>query len=98
MLKYKHKAKQFWHDCTRKWRVNRVKNPRFETGDDLGAWEFPDVNKIPCRDCALREKDHKLPNGKVWEGATYAICEAFGHKPDFILWKGEDCPYYIKED
>ena len=75
-----------------------MKNPRFEKGDDLGSLRFPDTSKIPCRDCMLREKDHKLPDGTVLEGAAYGMCDAFGDKPNFILFDGEDCPYYIKED
>ena len=75
-----------------------MKNPRFEKEDDLGPWKFPDATKIPCRNCTLRERDHVLPDGTVWEGATYGICEAFDDKPNFILFDGEDCPYYIPED
>ena len=74
-----------------------MKNPRFED-DAFGPMKFPDANKIPCKDCMLRAEDQKMPGGTVLEGATYSMCDAFGSKPHFILWDGEDCPYYIKED
>ena len=75
-----------------------MKNPRFEKEDDLGPWKFPDASKIPCKDCALRAEDRVFPGGTVWEGATYSMCDAFNSKPHFILFDGEDCPYYIKDD
>ena len=74
-----------------------MKNPRFED-DALAPLLFPDADKIPCKNCTLREKDHVLSKGTVLKGATYSMCEAFDDKPDFILFDGEDCPYHIPED
>ena len=74
-----------------------MKNPRFDP-DYAAPLEFPDENKIPCKDCMLREKDRTLGKGTVLKGATLGICDAFGIKPSYIIDDGEDCPYYIKED
>ena len=50
-----------------------------------------DEKKIQCKDCALRERNNK-------KDAFLGSCMAYTRKPVEILFDGEDCPYYIKED
>ena len=71
------------------------KNPRF-TDAAIEPLTFPDVNKIKCRDCMLREKDRPM-NGWTIYGATLSMCDAFGDKPYEIAFNNEDCPYYISD-
>jgi hypothetical protein len=73
-----------------------MKNPRFED-EAVGAWEFPDKNKVKCKDCMLAAKDRKA-GGTTISGATLGTCEAFEVKPPSIILRGADCPYYIKKD
>lgn len=63
--------------------------------DEKLVFEMPDINKIQCKNCFLREKDRTELGIK---GATLAICDAYDHKPKEILWDGEDCPYFIDEN
>lgn len=55
----------------------------------------PDMNKIPCKDCTFRAEDRL--DGAI-KGAALALCEVFPSKPLDILFKGLECPYYVKED
>lgn len=67
--------------------------------NDNWVCDHPDENKIPCKDCFLREKDRDLGDGNKLKGCTLGICQAFPKgKPSFVLWKGESCPYYIDEN
>lgn len=71
-------------------------NPRFED-DNWGSFEKPDLEKIKCKDCKWRAKDRKIGKTVIY-GASLSVCKAYSVKPREILWKNEDCPYYMKED
>ena len=53
--------------------------------------EYPDVDKVICKDCMFRAK------GK--DGATLGRCDCFprNDKPLGILFYEELCPYYVDE-
>lgn len=70
------------------------RNPRFED-EDVAPLRFPDIKKIPCRDCRFRLEDRL--NGKI-KGATLGICDKFFNKPSNVLWKNEDCEEWESED
>lgn len=63
--------------------------------DEELKFAMPDIEKIPCENCFLREKDRPETGIK---GATLGVCEAYKSKPDAILFKGESCPYFIDEN
>ena len=69
------------------------KAPRWE--DEEMVWEQPDIHKIRCATCFLREPDRK---GLGVKGATLGCCAAYPIKPNGVLWHNEDCPYYIDEN
>ena len=73
-----------------------MKNPRFEKEDDIGALLLPNPKKIKCTTCMLREQDRPFGD-ETLNGATLAMCLAYGVKPNKILFDNEDCPYYINE-
>ena len=75
-----------------------MKKSKFETSDDIGTLTFPDETKIKCSTCELRNEDIKSGDKVIKKGATLGICAAFSIKPYEILFKNEDCPYYIKEE
>lgn len=74
-----------------------MRNPRFDD-DFFDTWERPDIQKCCCKDCSLRAADRKMGEEIVVYGATLAICAVFDGKPHEILWSGESCPYYVKDD
>lgn len=60
--------------------------------------EFPDEEKIQCKDCVFRLKDAKLPSGTVIKGCTKGLCEVYKvNKPHDVLWEGAECDYYVSE-
>lgn len=73
--------------------AEEMKAPRWENEDMV--WEHPDIKKIKCATCYLREPDR---TGLGIKGATLGCCAAYPIKPHDVLWKGEDCPYYLDEN
>ena len=66
--------------------------------------QFPDLNKIKCRDCIYRDKTVVELNGKeIKVGVTRAFCDMFigppddNGKPRNVLFGNEDCDLYEKE-
>lgn len=66
--------------------------------------EFPDGEKIKCKDCVFRDKTEVKVNGKLLNpGVTKAYCEMYqgppkdNGKPNNILFDNEDCDFYVKE-
>ena len=75
---------------------NERKAPRWE--DEEMKWTLPDIEKIHCKDCILREPDRHPIDDFTIEGATLAICQVYKSKPTGILFQNEKCPYHIGED
>lgn len=66
--------------------------PKWE--DDEFAPGAPDPEKIRCRDCIFRKEDTK-----VAKGCTYSVCAVYPVcKPLEVLFRYEDCPYYLDEN
>lgn len=64
--------------------------------------EWPDENKVVCRDCRFRDKTEVFLLGKREEvGITRCNCEKYPgngeNKPVGILFYGDPCPFYEKE-
>lgn len=59
--------------------------------------EWPDPDKVVCKDCFHREKDRGFGGTKI-PGCTLAMCQAYAHKPVDILISGVPCPYYLNEN
>ena len=57
-----------------------MRNPRFEREDDIVPLERPDIDAIPCKDCAFRAEDGKIGNMEI-PGAAKGCCKAFEYKP-----------------
>lgn len=72
------------------------KPPRWESEE--WTMKSPDLDKIRCKDCAWRAEDRVFSGGTVLKGATLGICKVMGTKPYGVLWHGEDCSYYLKEE
>ena len=67
--------------------------------DDDWVTKYPEKDKIKCKDCIFRENDRKLNERQILDGATLGICKVYTVvKPSEILFDGEDCPYYQKDD
>lgn len=52
---------------------------------------------IQCKDCVHRLRPIEFM-GKKRERYTYGTCNAFERKPPGVLWKGESCELYKKEE
>lgn len=60
-------------------------------------WPVEHVPKdIICKNCKYRKSSIEVM-GTFYERYTHADCEMYEQKPDKILWKKGDCPFYKKE-
>ncbi len=66
--------------------------------------QFPDRDKIICKDCIFRDKTIVTINEKeIAVGVTKAFCQMFKEppksngKPHEVLFNNEECELYIKE-
>lgn len=66
--------------------------------------QFPDKNKIKCKDCIFR--DHTvitIGDKTIPVGVTKAFCDAYQQppasngKPHDVLFDNADCEFYAKE-
>lgn len=67
--------------------------------------QFPDKDKIFCKDCIYRDKAViNLGNKKIPVGVTKAFCAKYesppksNGKPHEVLFENGDCIYYEKEE
>lgn len=64
--------------------------------------QFPDPQKVQCKDCVFRDKTKLTLDGKtIYPGITKDYCEIYDRntngKGNGILFWGEKCKYYVKE-
>lgn len=66
--------------------------------------QFPDRDKILCKDCIFRDHTHvKIGEKEIPVGITKAYCDAYqpppasNGKPHDVLFNNADCEFYAKE-
>ena len=60
--------------------------------------QFPDKDKIACKDCAFRDKTIVTIIGKtIQAGITKGNCEMYELKPHDVLFQNAPCQFYSKE-
>lgn len=67
--------------------------------------QFPDKEKIICKDCIFRDKTLiELGDKKIPVGITKAFCKKYeappksNGKPHDVLFNSGDCEFYTKEE
>ena len=72
----------------------------------MARWENDDwVVRSPieqtviCKDCVFREEDRVYKGEVVYKGACLGTCKCYPmSKPAGILYRGEDCDFYVSEN
>ena len=66
--------------------------------------QFPDRNKIICKDCIFRDRTViELGEKEIPVGVTKAFCDMYqappasNGKPHDVLFSNADCEFYVKE-
>lgn len=66
--------------------------------------QFPDRNKIICKDCIFRDRTViELGEKEIPVGVTKAFCDMYqappasNGKPHDVLFNNADCEFYVKE-
>ena len=66
--------------------------------------QFPDRDKIICKDCKFRDKTViELGEKEIPVGVTKAFCDMYqappasNGKPHDVLFNNADCEFYVKE-
>ena len=66
--------------------------------------QFPDRDKIICKDCIFRDKTViELGEKEIPVGVTKAFCDMYqappasNGKPHDVLFNNADCEFYVKE-
>lgn len=59
--------------------------------------QYPDAEKIACKDCAFRDKTVVKILGKtIPAGITKGACKMYELKPHDVLFQNAPCQYYTK--
>lgn len=60
--------------------------------------QFPDENKVKCKDCKFRDRTEVDLFGKHYRpGVTRDTCEQYKRKPAEILFYEAPCAFYEKD-